>query len=260
MFSEELELALDASREAGKIAMSFYRNRYLEVMTKRDASPVTKADQESEKKITSLIKKKFPNDEILGEEFGSSKSKKSKTSQKRKWIIDPIDGTKSFIHGVPLFGMMIGFEIDDTPTVGVVHFPALGETYYAEKGQGAFRNLQRLSVSKISTFSEATLLLTSPEYLTEEAKTHPFYALRDEAKLVRMWGDCYGHCLVAAGEADLMIDPKMNPWDCAALLPILTEAGGKIFDFKGKYHSYGGSLVSANAALGKVMLSMISKH
>ncbi|MCS7212503.1 MAG: inositol monophosphatase family protein, partial [Chloroherpetonaceae bacterium] len=222
----DLEIALEAATAAGKLTLSYFRRRNLKVFTKRDASPVTEADRSAEKKILSILRAKFPKDGFLGEEFGEKPSKSG-----RRWIIDPIDGTKSFIHGVPLYGVMLGLEINGEVELGVIDLPALSETVYAQRGYGAFRNVQRLTVSAIASLSEATLLTSSESYLLNAKHTHPLDAIKHEVKLVRMWGDCWGHTLVAAGQADVMIEPKMSPWDAAALVPIIEEAGGMCFDY-----------------------------
>lgn len=247
--TKELELALDVAVEAGKLTLRYFRQRSLKVERKRDRSPVTEADRNAERLIRSLLGKAFPKDGFLGEESGEKQSKSG-----RRWVIDPIDGTKSFIHGVPLYGVMIGLEAQGDALVGVVNFPALNQIYYAEKGGGAFRDFQRISVSEISRLDEALLCATSEDYVFGESDSS-FAELRGKTGLFRTWGDCYGHCLVASGNAEIMIDPKMNPWDIAALLPIVTEAGGLCFDYDGKAASiFGKSLVSANRALGESLL------
>ncbi len=251
--SPDLELALDAATTAGKLTLQYFRSRSLKVDAKRDNSPVTEADRNAEKKIVSLIRSKFPKDGFLGEEFGEKPS-----ANKRKWIIDPIDGTKSFIHGVPLYGVMLGLEIEGEMRVGVVDLPALGETCYAETGGGAFRNVSRLFVSQVSDLSQATLLTSSESYLTDTTGKHAFDNLKKKAKLLRMWGDCYGHTLIAAGQADVMVEPKMMPWDSAALVPIIEEAGGMCFDYAGKRTIYGKGLLTANRALGEKILRSLS--
>lgn len=201
----DLELALEAATAAGKLTLHYFRNRTLKVFTKRDLSPVTEADRNAEKKIISIIRSKFPKDGFLGEEFGEKPSKNA-----RRWIIDPIDGTKSFIHGVPLYGVMLGLEVDGEMQLGVIDLPALSETVYAERGYGAYRNVHRLSVSEVDSLSEATLLTSSESYLIESRSKHVLDTLKRNVKLVRMWGDCWGHTLVAAGQADIMVEPKMS--------------------------------------------------
>ncbi|MFQ3607885.1 MAG: histidinol-phosphatase [Chloroherpetonaceae bacterium] len=250
--TKELETALEVAVEAGTLTLKYFRQRSLKVETKRDKSPVTEADKQAEKLIRTRLMKAFPKDGFLGEESGEKPSKSG-----RRWVIDPIDGTKSFIHGVPLYGNMIGLEAGGEVVVGVVNFPALNQIFYAEQGCGAFCNFQRLSVSSVKKFDDALLCATSEDYIFG-ASNSPLDNLRGKTNLFRTWGDCYGHCLVASGNADLMIDPKMNPWDIAALLPIVTEAGGMCFDYNGKPASlFGKGLVSTNPFLGKSLLKQL---
>ncbi|NTW49698.1 MAG: histidinol-phosphatase [Chlorobiales bacterium] len=251
----ELEFALEAASEAGKITLEYFGQKTLKVDRKRDSTPVTQADRNAEKKIRELAKKKFPKDGLLGEEFGEKASKNG-----RKWIMDPIDGTKSFIHGVPLYGVMLGLEVGGQMHLGVIQFPALGLTYYAEKGCGAYCNLRRISTSAISSLADATLTFTGGEYFTQKRTKHPFDKLHEKAGLLRGWGDCYGHMLVASGQAEITADPEMSPWDCAAIIPIIEEAGGQCFDYTGKTTIYGKGLVSTNGPLGKELLQWLKKE
>jgi histidinol phosphatase-like enzyme (inositol monophosphatase family) len=251
--THDLEIALDAAVEAGKLTLRYFRDRSLKVITKRDKSPVTLADRNAEKLIRQTLLRAFPKDGLLGEEFGDRPSKSG-----RRWVIDPIDGTKSFIHGVPLYGVMIGLEEEGTMRLGVVNFPALNQIYYAEKNSGAFCNTQRIQVSAIRTLANASLSVGGEDYFLKPGKTY-IDALKHKAGLVRMWSDCYGHCLVASGHLEIMIDPKMNAWDIAALVPIITEAGGKCFNADGRLSIHGGSFISANHALGTEILKAISK-
>ncbi len=253
--TKELELALEVAVEAGALTLKYFRQRSLKVEHKRDKSPVTEADKQAEKLIRSRLLKAFPKDGFLGEESGEKPSKSG-----RRWVIDPIDGTKSFIHGVPLYGTMIGLEAGGEVIVGAVNFPALNQIYYAEQGGGAFCNFQRISASSVKKFDDALLCATSEDYIFGKS-TSPLDDLRGKTGLFRTWGDCYGHCLVASGHADIMIDPKMNPWDIAALLPIVTEAGGTCFDYNGNPASiFGQGLVSANRPLGDTLLKKLRKH
>jgi len=250
----DLEIALDAATAAGKLTLQYFRQRSLKIFTKRDDSPVTEADRQAEKKIISIIRSKFPKDGFLGEEFGE---KPSRTG--RKWIIDPIDGTKSFIHGVPLYGVMIGLEVDGEMQLGVIDLPALSETVYAERGYGAYRNVHRLSVSTVDSLAEATLLTSSESYLIGSSNRHVLDSIKHEVRLIRMWGDCWGHTLIASGQADIMVEPKMSPWDAAALVPIIEEAGGRCFDYSGARTIYGKGFVTANASLGELLLRRLQR-
>ena len=241
LLNELLDFAVDAAWQAGRITLRHFQAG-VAVEEKADESPVTVADRGAEEKLRELIKARFPDDAILGEEHGEEDG-----TSGRRWIVDPIDGTKSFVHGVPLYGVMVGLEIDDSPSVGVVNFPALGEMVCAAKGLGCTWNGRTAKVSDVSDLSEATVLCTDPEkWYGKEAGSK---RLREQAKLVRGWGDCYGHVLVATGRAEVMMDPIMNVWDSAALAPILEEAGGTFTDWKGNATIWGDEAVATNGVL-----------
>jgi len=250
----DLQYALDMSEKAGKLTLNYFSRKSLQVFTKRDATPVTVADREAEELIRHAITSRYPADGILGEEFEERPS-----TNGRRWIIDPIDGTKSFIHGVPLYGVMIALEVDGFPHLGVINFPALGEMYYAERQCGAFRDGLPLAVSSVAQIADATVLFTEKEYLLDLPSTHPIDMLRHDAGLVRGWGDCYGHMLVASGRAEVSVDKIMSPWDCAALIPIVTEAGGCCFDYNGVTTITGeAGLVSTNKVIGERLLHQMN--
>ncbi|WP_407926799.1 histidinol-phosphatase [Candidatus Chlorobium masyuteum] len=253
--TSDLQFALEIAEQAGRLTLDYFSGKSLQVFTKRDSSPVTEADRKAEELIRSSISSKYPDDGVLGEEFDEHPS-----ANNRRWIIDPIDGTKAFIHGVPLYGVLIALEVDAAIQLGVVHFPALKELYYAEKGCGAFMNGSPISVSSIVELPDATVVYTEKEYLLDLPSQHPVDRLRLEGGLVRGWGDCYGHMLVASGRAEVAVDKIMSPWDCAALIPVVTEAGGICFDYRGEATIYGEGLVSANHAIGSVLLQDIANH
>jgi myo-inositol-1(or 4)-monophosphatase len=243
--TQDLQFALEMAELAGEETLKYFGKKNLKVEKKGDESPVTIADRNTEHLIRDLLKQKYPKDAVLGEEFGVEKA-----SNSRKWVIDPIDGTKSFIHGVPLYGVLIGLEIEQTIQVGVVNFPALKMMYYAERGYGAYKNYSRISVSDVSDLSQATMAFTDGDFLTS-LTDHPLDKVVNEVGLLRGWGDCYAHMLVASGQADLVVEPEMSPWDCAAIIPIVSEAGGMCFDYTGKTTIYGQGLISANKTLGE---------
>lgn len=248
----DLQFALEMAEEAGRLTLTYFSRKSLRVFTKRDASPVTEADRKAEELIRNFITSQYPQDGVLGEEFDECPS-----ANRRRWIIDPIDGTKAFIHGVPLYGVMIALEVEGVQQLGVVHFPALGDLYYAERGCGAFLNGSQITVSSVSNFSDATVLFTEKDYLLDPQSNHPVDMLRHDAGLVRGWGDCYGHMLVASGRAEVSVDKIMSPWDCAALIPIVTESGGCCFDYRGTTTISGQGLISANKTIGTALLEAI---
>jgi histidinol-phosphatase len=240
-----LELALSAAREAGAIALRHFRDG-VTVETKADRSPVTLADLEAEACLRARIEERFPEHAIRGEEFGSIRE-----GAPCRWLLDPIDGTASFIRGSPLWGVMVAVETQTQPMVGVVHFPALGETVWASRGGGAWWNGKRARVSEVADLQAATLLYTDPRGFTVAGREAGFDHIRRAVRFERTWGDCYGHALVATGRAEIMLDPILNEWDAAALLPILEEAGGVFTDWNGARSTRGGSGVSTNAALAE---------
>jgi histidinol phosphatase-like enzyme (inositol monophosphatase family) len=254
--SDRARLALDLAREAESIILPFYQAQELKVESKRDSSPVTAADRHAEEFLRERIARAFPDDAILGEEFGETSG-----SSGFRWILDPVDGTKSFVHGVPLFGTLVGIEDRGTCVAGVCHFPALRETVWGERGAGAFWQLagngaRPARVSTISAWPQALCCFTTVQGFARVGRAAVFEALVANAGLVRGWGDCYGHALVATGRAELMVDPLMSPWDAAALLPILHEAGGAFFDWNGQPTIHGGNGISVNAALREAVLEI----
>ncbi|MDB5341738.1 MAG: histidinol-phosphatase [Schlesneria sp.] len=239
-----LEFALKVAKEASGVILPYYQNPDLEVERKRDTSPVTEADKKAELLIRDRLATAFPDDAILGEEFPD----KAGTTGFR-WILDPIDGTKSFIHGVPLFGTLIGVEFEEQCVVGVARFPALDEVAYAAQGSGAWWQIgsgepRRVRVSTVTQLSEATFCMTNPSRWLAMGKQPVLEGLMSSVQLARGWGDCYGHILVATGRAEVMIDPAMNAWDAAALVPIIQEAGGHYVDWNGKPTIYSGNGLS----------------
>lgn len=241
-----LEAATEAAYQAGKITLGYFQSGRLDIEIKPDDSPVTVADRKAEQFIRQFVEKRYPEHGMLGEEFGEKEGRSP-----YRWIIDPIDGTKSFIHGVPLYGTMIGIEdrrIMDT-VVGVVYLPGLDEMYAAAKGSGAFCNGRRIHVSEVGQLKEAAVLVTDLSHAQAHAKAKAFDEIQKQVKFVRTWGDCYGHMLVAAGRAEIMMDPKMHLWDVAALKPIIEEAGGKFFDWNGHNGLYIEDAIACNALL-----------
>ena len=235
-----LDFAVEAAGHAGKIALEYFLSD-LTVETKADQSPVTIADRRIEEKLRELIWARFPDHGIVGEEFGEHDG-----SSPYKWIIDPIDGTRSFIQGVALFGVLIGLELDDQIVLGVANLPAINEMVYAAKGLGCYWNGRRTGVSQVSELTDALLLTTDISSLYDTGRGKAYERLAGATKLQRTWGDCYGHILVATGRAEIMLDPIMNAWDCAALLPILQEAGGTFTDWNGNATIHGGNAISTN--------------
>ncbi|HMJ26335.1 MAG TPA: inositol monophosphatase family protein [Pyrinomonadaceae bacterium] len=238
-----LDFAVRWARDAGDITLRHFKGSFV-AERKADDSFVTIADREAERSLRAGIERAFPQDGILGEE----EDEKIGTSS-RRWIIDPLDGTFSFVHGVPLYGVLIGLEIDDEPVLGVVNLPALNEIVYAARGLGCFWNGQPARVSATKSLSEALLLATDFGTPEQFGFGRAADALQRQVNARRTWGDAYGHVLVATGRADIMLDPVMNVWDCAALFPLLEEAGGSFTDWQGKRTIHSGNAISTNGLL-----------
>ena len=246
-----LEFAVEVSEKAGEITLKYFQGQFV-VETKPDASPVTVADREAEAYIRETIEARFPHDGLIGEEFGERRAQAG-----RRWIIDPIDGTFSFVHGVPLYGVLIGMEEEHEPLLGVIHLPALGETVAAARGEGCHWRGQRAHVSTTSALSDALWLTTGTNLDADLGRSAALDRLAQAAEPARTWGDCYGYVLVATGRADIMIDPLMHVWDCAALLPVVEEANGRFTDWQGQRTIRGGNAVASNGLLHDQVLACL---
>jgi histidinol-phosphatase len=253
-----LQLALSESMSAQRLILQFYQQADLAVERKSDDSPVTLADRGAEQMLRERIINAFPNDSVFGEEFGETKG-----SNEYRWVLDPIDGTKAFVAGVPLFGTMLGLERAGECVMGVVRFPALGEVVYAAQGQGTWRQRRggtptRVRVTATAELSRALLCFTDVDGWCQIGQQEAFGRLCRSVRIARGWGDCYGHVLVATGGADLAVDPLMNPWDAAALVPIVREAGGEFVDWTGAATIYGGDGISTNGHLTPAVLALLA--
>lgn len=246
------EFAVAIARGAGDITLQYFRKRP-ETTTKTDGSYVTIADREAEAYLRRQIAERFPDDGIVGEEEGESVGRSG-----RRWIVDPIDGTFAFVHGVPFYGVLIGLEIDGESSVGVINIPALGEIVSAAKGSGCFLNEAPARVSTTARLEDALLLATDFTSCERYGFGRAGELLQRRAKTSRTWGDCYGYVLVATGRADVMLDPVMNLWDCAALLPIVEEAGGTFTDWSGARRVDGGNSIATNGVLFDEVMSVVS--
>ena len=247
-----LEFSVEIARTAGDITLKYFR-RQPETHKKADGSFVTIADREAEAFLRQAILKRFPDDGVVGEEEGERSG-----SSGRRWIIDPIDGTFAYVHGVPLFGVLIGLEVEGDYSLGVINIPALEEMVYAAKGVGCFSNGTPARVSATANLEDALLLCTDFPACARYGFGAAANAFQQRAKTSRTWGDCYGYVLVATGRADVMLDPIMNLWDCAALLPIMEEAGGTFTDWRGKRTAAAGNAVATNGVLFNEVMSVIS--
>jgi histidinol-phosphatase len=256
-FADRLSLAHTIAREAGDITLRYFCQDNYRVEWKHDASPVTVADRQAEEHLRKRIAVAFPTDGILGEELGEQAG----TSGFR-WILDPIDGTKSFISGVPLYGTLVGVEYEGRGVVGVIHMPGLAETVYAAKGRGAWHCTgneppRKARVSEKRSLAEGLFCTSDVKGFADTGRAAAYERLQAAARLSRTWGDCYGYVLVATGRAELMVDPKMNVWDCAALQPVIEEAGGTFTDWHGTATIHGGEAIATNGHVRDEVLSLV---
>jgi histidinol phosphatase-like enzyme (inositol monophosphatase family) len=239
------------SDESGKIIRSYWRTG-LKTEIKPDKSPVTIADKLAEEKIRELITKEFPEHGIIGEEFPPVNE-----SAEYKWILDPIDGTKSFICGTVTFGTLIALTKNDNPVLGVINQPVLNEFLIGDNSTTEL-NGSRVNVRNCNSLSEAVLLTTDHLNIKKFRDIDKFNALTDKVKLYRNWGDCYGYYLLATGYADIMIDPIMSVWDTMALIPIIKGAGGIITDYYGDDPLKGNSVIASIPELHQDVLNIIT--
>jgi histidinol phosphatase-like enzyme (inositol monophosphatase family) len=218
---------VELARASGEFIRPYYAAAGTLVETKADASPVTAADRGAEKLMRRMIRHRFPDHGVIGEEFGSERD-----DAEWVWVLDPIDGTKSFITAVPLWGTLIALLHRGQPVLGCIHQPILGQLMLGD-GMTTTLNGAAVRCRPTQRIEEATLLTSDPLNAAKYQDGARYDALARRAKLVRTWGDCYGYLLVAAGWADVCLDPIMNPWDIAALVPIIRGAGGVITDWRG---------------------------
>lgn len=241
--------AVEIAWHAGRRTLAYYQSD-CQPETKGDGTPVTRADREAEALLRQWIEARYPDDAVIGEEYGEKPGKTGRT-----WILDPIDGTKSFVHGVPLYGVLIGLTLENEPAVGVIHLPALGDTVTARRGGGCYWNARKAEVARRPKLSDA-LICSSDMPMGRNTELHDLFAA---CRLRRTWGDAFGYALVATGRADIMVDPRLAIWDLAALVPIIREAGGEITDFAGQPGLNIKSALAANPLLHAAALEILRK-
>jgi histidinol phosphatase-like enzyme (inositol monophosphatase family) len=242
-----MEAALECATAAGGVALRHFRSR-LDVERKPDGSPVTIADREAEQRAREWIGRRFPQDGILGEEFGIERPQ-----ARRRWVLDPIDGTITFVRGVPLWGTLVAVIEEERVLAGAAVFPAVGERLCAAPGRGCWASGSRVHVSTVSELEDATLLVTDERFRRHEERAARWRTLAGRAKVARTWGDCYGYLLVATGRAEVMVDDALSVWDAAVLQPLIEEAGGVFTDWTGRRAGLVGDAIATNAALAETV-------
>ena len=247
-----LDVASEIAALTGPVALDLFR-RNIAVDLKADRSPVTEADRAAERAAREWIAKRFPEHGVIGEEYGEERP-----GSRLRWLIDPIDGTRTFVAGVPLWGSLVALCDGENVIAGAAAYPAVGESIVAAVGAGCWANGARCSVSTTSDLSHALVLTTDEQFhASTPAKRDAWRRLAASAANARTWGDCYGYLLVATGRADVMIDGAMHPWDAAPLLPVITEAGGRFVDYSGRATAFGDGSIATNAALADQTLDLL---
>jgi myo-inositol-1(or 4)-monophosphatase len=244
---------IELAEKSGDFIRPLFASPGLHVEFKADESPVTAADKGAEKLMRSLIAKKFPAHGVIGEEMGNDRP-----DAEFVWVLDPIDGTKSFISGVPLFGTLIALMHNGQPVLGAIHQPILRQLVLGD-GKTATLNGRALQVRPTTKIEEATFLTSDPLNPAKYQNGAAYEALTRRVRLLRTWGDCYGYLLLAAGWADVMCDPIMNPWDIQALIPIVRGSGGVITDWQGRDPVKAESIVAANAILHPQVIAALGQ-
>jgi len=241
--NRDLQLALQLADAADAITMRWFRSANLQVRTKSDKTPVSAADEETEEMIRATLQRERPGDGIVGEEFGVS------GESSRRWIIDPIDGTKNYVRGIPVFATLIALEENGRIAAGVVSSPAMSKRWWASRDEGAFSNGEAIRVSQTATIEEA--------FLSSYALTEPYLTLARRSRRPCAFSDFWAHMLVAEGGLDIAVEPRLAPWDMAPLQIIVEEAGGRFTDVRGNAHYDGGSGLSTNGLLHDAVLEAL---
>ncbi len=248
------DAALDAAQTAGQFALGYF-DRGIAVEWKADHSPVTMADRGAEDLIRKVLLGKFPADGFLGEEFGDTPG-----SSGFRWIIDPIDGTRSFVRGIPIWATMLGLEFKGELIAGVVYLPAMKQVFRALRGHGAFRDERRLHVSDVATLDKAHVYYSSISWFTKAGHERQFLDLVKLTERQRGFGDFYGFMMVAQGAGEIMVEHGVHAWDLAAIVPIVEEAGGKLTAWDGKLDIEKPDVLASNGILHEKAREIIIGH
>ena len=249
---EYLDFAIETAHAAGRLTLGYFQTG-LRPEFKADDTPVTVADREAEALIRERIEKRYPRHAILGEEQGA----KAGDDKEFRWIIDPIDGTKAFIRGVPLYAALIGLEIENRCEVGAVYFPALDDMIYAATGSGCYWNGRRAQVASTTRLDRSFISFTGADSFAPAGRFEAWQTFLRKSYYSVGWSDAYGHALVATGRLEVMLDPVLNPYDCAPFPPIMREAGGYFGDWSGNETIYANEGLSTTRKLLPQVLDLI---
>jgi histidinol-phosphatase len=244
-----LEVAIAAARAAGAVALRYFRTD-VAVERKADDSPVTIADREAEQAAVAILRQAFPDHGVLGEEFGEQ------GGCGPRWIIDPIDGTKSFIRGIPFFATLIALEEEGEISTGAIYAPAMDDLLYAQRGAGAFDGRGRLRVSAVDTLRRS-MLVFGGQNLFRRQHWPAYERLVDASERQRGYGDYFAYTFVARGQVEAVVDVDLKPWDLAAPQIIIEEAGGRFTDFAGRATAYGGNALASNGLIHDAALALL---
>ena len=261
-YADDLSLAHVLADTADSISMARFRALDLHVQAKPDLTPVTDADTAVEKALRGTLGRSRPRDGVLGEEFGATKAPAGPGP--RQWVIDPIDGTKNFIRGVPIWATLLALMQGDQPVVGLVSAPALGRRWWAAVGHGAYAGKHTtaataIKVSGVSRMADASFCYSDLTGWEEIARLDAMLDIMRSTWRNRSYGDFYGYMLVAEGAVDIMVEPELSLWDVAALVPIVSEAGGTFTDLAGRPGPAGGSAVATNGKLHDEILERLGR-
>jgi histidinol-phosphatase len=246
------EVALEVARRAGQIALRYFESS-VAVEWKQDDSPVTAADREAERELRSALSARFPGDGFLGEEYGDAPG-----SSGFRWVLDPIDGTRSFVRGIPIWATLVGLEYRGEQIAGVVEAPALGQTWHALRGGGAFRNGKPIRVSDVATLGEAVVFYSSLSWFVRAGKEAAFLELVRRTQRQRGFGDFYGFVLVAQGSGEVMAEHGVHAWDVAALKVLVEEAGGRFSAWDDTLTIHRPDVIASNGRLHAEVLRILN--
>jgi histidinol-phosphatase len=249
---ERYEKAIDITRRAGQVALRYF-DTTLTVERKGDDSPVTIADRETEQSLRTQVSEAFPGDGFLGEEFGDTPG-----TTGYRWILDPIDGTRSFVRGVPLWGVLVGLEYKGDLIAGIVDAPVFGHTYHALRGQGAYRNDRRIRVSDEADLPRSMVYYSGLLWFVKAGREEAFFELIRRTDRQRGFGDWYGFMLVAQGSGEVMVEHGVHAWDIAAVIPIVEEAGGRFSDWDGKFDIHRPDALASNGKIHDEVLRILA--